>query len=297
MHKGFTHPNDEKKRRAKIGLPSVDMPPRQKKLKSDMKELFLKRRTFMQGLNDKKTDTYDYNKGNSEEDMDVRLNTLSALADEYDVEGLKVHEGDRAHWNYSNKNISIDDKSLYGKAGWTRYGTVDDEEEKDLYREVRRENEQGKGWLEDGGEYEEGDYIGRTLPYSDLENTILHEIAHAKQQKENTPGWQKRKNPLHNLGAIIGQPLVSLSHKVRDERQGKLGGKFSKSIYDLSSWLAGYSRPKSLEYEAHRDLYPKLADSYIQSLHEKGLSRRQFLMENEEGNLFVGSKKNPYGNK
>ena len=296
MHKGVAHSNDEKKRRAKIGLPSVDMSPRQKKLKGDMKELFLKRRTYMQGLNDKNMrnwGTYDYNKGNSEEDMDVRLNTLSALADEYDVEGLKVHEGDRAHWNYLNKNISIDDHSLNERAG-TVYGTVDDEEEKALYREVNLENEPER---EQSGAYKVGDYIGRTLPYCDIEDTILHEIAHAKQQKENTAGWQKMKNPLHNLGAIIGQPLVSLSHKVRDERQGKLGGKFSKSIYDLSSWLAGYSRPKSLEYEAHRDLYPKLADSYIQSLHEKGLSRRQFLMENEEGNLFVGSKKNPYGNK
>jgi len=296
MHKGFTHPNDEKKRRAKIGLPSVDMSPRQKKLKGDMKELFLKRRTYMQGLNDKNMrnwGTYDYNKGNSEEDMDVRLNVLSALADEYDVEGLKVHEGDRAHWDYLNKNISIDDHSLNERAG-TVYGTVDDEEEKALYREVNLENEPER---EQSGAYKVGDYIGRTLPYSDIEDTILHEIAHAKQQKENTDGWQKMKNPLDTLGAIIGQPLVSLSHKVRDERQGKLGSKFSKAFYDLSAWLAGYKRPKSLEYEAHSDLYPKLHDSYLQSLDEKGLSRRRFLRRDEEGNLFVDFKDNPYGNK
>ena len=281
MHKGFTHPNDEKKRRAKIGLPSVDMPSRQKKLKGDMKELFLKRRTYMEGLNHKKT-SY------SEEDMDIRLNTLSALADEYNVEGVESHKGGRDYWKPWKKNITIGENRL--KEGQsTSYRNVDDEREKALYREVNLENEPER---EQAGAYKVGDYIGREMQFNDLEKTILHEIAHAKQQKENTPGWQKALNPLHNLGAIIGQPLYSLSSKLYDKTEGKLGG----NAYKLGAWLAGYSRPKSLEWEAHQDFYPKLADSYLQSLDEKGLGRRQFLMENEEG-YFIGSKKNPYGNK
>ena len=239
----------------KIGLPSSKPPvsiSRKKKLTSDMKELYLRRKAHRESLALKNEDIKAANKryyGNPQ-DMDIRLENLSTLADRYGVENIKSTKKRRSYYNPLTKTIGISEKSR-------------------IHSNVSTDRHRNPiNWRERGDMP-----LGQTelVEYDALEDILIEEIAHAKQQKEKTASWQKGfRNPAHVLGTIVGQPLMDLSSSVGEKTDWKLG----KNAIKMGRWLAGYSRPNSLEHEAHSVISPNLMDTYLHGLDKKNVTRK-----------------------
>ena len=99
------------------------------------------------------------------------------------------------------------------------------------------------------------------VPYDTIEENIIAEIAHGKQHKENTPVWKKgTRNPLHLAGFALGQPLFDIASRLD-----------APKLQKAAEWMAGYSRPKSLEHEAHQEIEPQLFDFYLKNLRSQGV--------------------------
>ena len=99
------------------------------------------------------------------------------------------------------------------------------------------------------------------VPYDTIEGKIIAEIAHGKQHKENTSVWKKgTRNPLHLAGLALGQPLVDVASILN-----------APKLQKAAEWISGYTRPKSLEHEAHQEIEPELFDFYLKSLRGQGI--------------------------
>ena len=107
--------------------------------------------------------------------------------------------------------------------------------------------------------------VGDThVPWDSMEGHIIAEISHGKQHKENTSVWKKgTRNPLHLGIAALGQPLFDIASKLN-----------APKLLKAAEWMSGYTRPKSLEYEAHQEIEPKLFDTYLKNLKSQGIGER-----------------------
>jgi len=112
--------------------------------------------------------------------------------------------------------------------------------------------------------------MGHELKITRAERTMLEELAHSRQQVQQTKGWKSgTRNPLQIAMTAIGQPLTSLTEKVGNITKWN---KTAQKLHKASQWLAGYERPGALEYEAHGEgqISSQLQQEYARLLRGSG---------------------------
>lgn len=125
--------------------------------------------------------------------------------------------------------------------------------------------------------------IQRELKLTGAEKTMLEELAHSRQQVQQTKGWKSgTRNPLQLAMTAVGQPLVGLTEKVGNITKWN---KTAQKLHKASQWIAGYERPGALEYEAHGEgqISNELQQEYARALMSRGstgmLKSNQFIRE------------------
>ena len=184
----------------KIGLPSSKPPvsiSRKKKLTSDMKELYLRRKAHRESLALENEDIKDANRryyGNPQS-MDIRLDNLSTLADKYGVENITTHKKGRSYYRPETKTISINEG---------QYITSDVELTRRSHR--RRHNWEGtalkRGMNKDVVEYYTPDWV-----WSKLKQFIPNDKVIWEPFRKDTVESCRSADCLRELGYNVVNPL------------------------------------------------------------------------------------------
>ena len=206
------------------------------------------------------------------EELQRRIDTMSEMGQKYGVGsfttdpklGKKGLLGMLARgWDFTSGGRAHYLPSMKGKKSQVYIPQGEKADDKKLQMLAERLGG-GRNWKMSGGiETDQGN-----LGVTSMERKMLEEVAHAQQQQENTKSWKGAfRNPLQIAMSAIGQPLTSVSNVIGKATNWS---KPSQALHKATGWISGYNRPKAMEYEAHRELSPKLQQEYAQMLLGRG---------------------------
>ena len=118
----------------------------------------------------------------------------------------------------------------------------------------------------------------RGSQYGDVSKDVISELAHAVQTKAGREGSLQTAGPLESVMMGLGQLLVEPSRRRGREKERRgprqksslleqlVIGPLREKMSEAGSYLSGYTRPGAYEYEAHKEIEPRLEKEYLEIL-------------------------------